>query len=59
MIDLKKAEKEDIEVCLLEMADNMASAATDMKGHNYFQFLEARKCLVDHIHELVRVHVNK
>jgi hypothetical protein len=57
MGNLKNASKEEIETMFMELADNMASSATDLKGHNYFQFLEARKCLFESIHKFVETYV--
>lgn len=37
----------------MELADNVASAAADFRGHGYFQFLEARKSSTDYLHRLI------
>jgi hypothetical protein len=57
MGNLKNSSKEEIETMFMELADNMASSATDLKGHNYFQFLEARKSYTDFVHKLIETYV--
>lgn len=57
-IKFENISTEEVETMLIELADNMASAAADFSGHGYFQFLEARKSLCESLHQLLTTNIS-